>query len=80
MPTIFPSLAVSVSSLYSSVGFIPSDLESIFSATPATWGAAIEVPEMVRVAVEFRGSSEIQAAVIRDPGAIMSAHSPQLLK
>jgi hypothetical protein len=42
------------------------------AATPATCGVAIEVPEMVLVAV----SELLQAAVIDLPGACMSTHRP----
>ena len=39
---------------------------------PATCGAAIEVPEMVAVAV----APPIHAEVIAEPGAYKSVHSP----
>jgi hypothetical protein len=42
------------------------------AATPATWGAAIEVPEMVFVAVEL----PIQDEVMAEPGAKMSRQVP----
>ena len=42
------------------------------AATPVTWGAAIEVPLMVLVAVEL----VFQADVMLLPGAKMSTHDP----
>ena len=46
------------------------------AATPATCGAAIEVPPIVRVAVLL----VCQAEVIELPGAIISTHVPILEK
>ena len=45
---------------------------SNFAATPATCGAAMDVPEMVRVEVAV----PIHAAVMSLPGAAMSQQSP----
>ena len=43
------------------------------AASPATWGAAIDVPEIVRVDVE----PEIHAEVMPEPGAYMSTQLPK---
>ena len=45
----------------------------ISAATPATWGAAIDVPESATGLVKFLASAE----VIEDPGANRSTHSPK---
>ena len=52
------------------VGEVPSKT----ATTPATWGVAIEVPEMVLVAVVLL----IHAEVMLEPGAKMSRHVPKL--
>ena len=56
-----------------SVGVSAGFIERTRAAKPATWGDAIEVPEMVFVAV----LPEIQAEVICEPGAHMSTHEPK---
>ena len=42
------------------------------AATPATWGLAIDVPDIVAVAV----TEDIAAEVIELPGAKISTHDP----
>lgn len=56
-----------------SVGVSAGFIERTRAAKPATWGDAIEVPEIVFVAV----LPEIQAEVICEPGAHMSTHEPK---
>lgn len=56
----------------SAVGFSPK----ISAEIPATWGDAIEVPEIVLVVV----GEPIHAAVMRSPGAMISTQLPQFEK
>ena len=51
-------------------------LPNIFATTPATCGDAIEVPDLVEVAVGLL----IAAEIICTPGARMSTHEPLLEK
>jgi hypothetical protein len=50
--------------------------DMICATMPATCGHAIDVPDMVPMAVE----DSAMAAVIDEPGAAMSTHGPQLEK
>lgn len=61
---------------HSSSGPLAPSSTSRYAARPATWGHAIEVPEMVRVAVE----EPTQALVTLTPGAKTSTTSPKLEK
>ena len=51
-------------------------LESSIATAPVTCGAAMEVPDMVRLAVD----DEVPADVMYDPGAKISTHAPGLYR
>ena len=54
-------------------GLAPGVVSRKSAATPATWGDAIDVPEMVLVAVSLVDQED----VIPEPGAKMSMHGPK---
>ena len=62
--------------LRTAAGVADGCAESSSAAAPATCGAAMEVPEMVLVAV----GDVYQAEVMPEPGAKTSRHEPQLEK
>ena len=65
-------LFLRTSRVLTSAGVREGFMDKTRAARPATWGEAIEVPEIVLVAE----LPEIQAEVICVPGAHMSTHEP----
>ena len=71
LPTVRDASSADVTAVESAVRSSPHNT----AAAPVTWGAAIEVPEMVLVAVDG-DAFEIQVDVMLLPGANMSTQEP----